>query len=68
MSRMKDWLMEHDEAFGESLNTNPKSLGEVLNYVHDQIQVVDDKYVRALWKEYTEGEPVGEWEDDDDEI
>ena len=64
MSRMKDWLLEHEEAFGGALETNPKNLGEILDYMHDQMQVVDVSMVRWLWDEYSHGEIKEEWEGD----
>lgn len=74
MSRMKDWLMDMEEAFGEALQTKPKSLGEVLNYVYDKMQVVDDDFIRQLWEQHREGDMSrpqdtqwnGKAEEDDD--
>ena len=45
-----------EQAFGEAIQTHPKTLGDVLNYVHDKMQVVDDQYIRQLWHNHQEGD------------
>ena len=56
MGRVKEWAMDMEEAFGEAIQTDPKTLGDVLNYVHDKMHVVDDQYIRQLWHNHQEGD------------
>ena len=56
MGRVKAWSMDMEQAFREAIQTNPKTLGDVLNYVYDKMQVVDDQYIRQLWHNHQEGD------------
>jgi hypothetical protein len=56
MGRVKEWAMDMEQAFGEAIQTHPKTLGDVLNYVHDKMHVVDDEYIRQLWHKQQEGD------------
>ena len=56
MGRVKEWAMDMEQAFEEGMTQNPKTLGDVLNYVHDKMHVVDDQYIRQLWHNHQEGD------------
>ena len=42
MGRVKEWAMDMEQAFEEGMTQNPKTLGDVLNYVHDKMPVDRD--------------------------
>ena len=56
MGRIKAWAMDMEQAFGEGMTQNPKTLGDVLEFVHGKMHVVDDKYIRELWHKHQEGD------------
>ena len=56
MGRIKAWAMDMAQAFGEGMTQNPKTLGDVLEFVHSKMHVVDDKYIRELWHKHQEGD------------
>jgi hypothetical protein len=56
MGRIKAWSMDMEQAFEEGMTKNPETLGEVLEFVHSKMHVVDDKYIRELWHKHQEGD------------
>ena len=60
MGRIKAWAMDMEQAFGEGMTQNPKTLGDVLEFVHSKMHVVDDKYIRELWHKHQEGDMSSE--------
>lgn len=51
MSRTKDWVIDMESYTWAAIEAN-LSLKDTISYVKQHMQIVDESYIRQLYKEY----------------
>ena len=59
MSKVGDWLFEHEEVVGAAIDSGLMNVGDVVAFCNDNMENVDESCVRMLFTEWYFGSGPG---------
>ena len=59
MSKVGDWLIDHEQTVGAAIDSGPTNIEDVVAYCNNNMEIVDESCVRNLFTEWYFGSGPG---------